>query len=268
MKNSLLRVAVAAVTILAVLSPEVSEAQNMPERRLVRKGNRQFKREQYGKSIESYSRAVGEAPASFEAIYDLSNALFRAERYDKAEQTLAGIVNDSTRTDIERSEAVYNLGNTQFAQQKLQQALESYRQAMRLNPKDMEAKYNYAYTKKLLQQQQDQQNQDQNKDDQNKEQNQDQNKDQNKDQNQNQDQNQNKDNNRDQNQNDQNKDQNQNRDNNGGGNDDRQQGGENRSGISQQQQEAMLDAIQAQEDKTQEKLKEKAGVIVRGNKNW
>lgn len=261
MKNTLLRVAVAAVTILAVLSPEVSEAQNMPERRLVRKGNRQFKREQYGKSIESYSRAVGEAPASFEAIYDLSNALFRAERYDKAEQTLAGIVNDSTRTDIERSEAVYNLGNTQFAQQKLQQALESYRQAMRLNPKDMEAKYNYAYTKKLLQQQQDQQNQDQNQDDQNKEQNQD----QNKDQNQSQDQNQNQDNNRDQNQ-DQDKDQG--RDNNGGGNDDRQQGGENRSGISQQQQEAMLDAIQAQEDKTQEKLKEKAGVIVRGNKNW
>ena len=263
MKNTLLRVAVAAVTILAVLSPEVSEAQNMPERRLVRKGNRQFKREQYGKSIESYSRAVGEAPSSFEAIYDLSNALFRAERYDKAEQTLAGIVNDSTRTDIERSEAVYNLGNTQFAQQKLQQALESYRQAMRLNPKDMEAKYNYAYTKKLLQQQQDQQNQDQNQDDQNKEQNQDQNKDQNQDQNQNQD------NNRDQNQ-DQDKDQDkdQGRDNNGGGNDDRQQGGENRSGISQQQQEAMLDAIQAQEDKTQEKLKEKAGVIVRGNKNW
>lgn len=30
----------------------------------------------------------------------------------------------------------------------------------------------------------------------------------------------------------------------------------------------MLDAIQAQEDKTQEKLKEKAGVAVRGNKNW
>ena len=30
----------------------------------------------------------------------------------------------------------------------------------------------------------------------------------------------------------------------------------------------MLDAIQAQEDKTQEKLKEKRGVVVRGRKNW
>ena len=35
-----------------------------------------------------------------------------------------------------------------------------------------------------------------------------------------------------------------------------------------QEQQQMLDAIQAQEDKTQEKLKEKQGVVVRGKKNW
>ncbi len=40
------------------------------------------------------------------------------------------------------------------------------------------------------------------------------------------------------------------------------------AGISEQEQQQMLDAIQAQEDKTQEKLKEKQGVIVRGGKNW
>jgi hypothetical protein len=30
----------------------------------------------------------------------------------------------------------------------------------------------------------------------------------------------------------------------------------------------MLEAIQAQEDKTQDKLKEKKGVLIRGGKNW
>ena len=35
-----------------------------------------------------------------------------------------------------------------------------------------------------------------------------------------------------------------------------------------QEQEQMLDAIQAQEDRTQDKLKEKQGVVVRGTKNW
>ena len=50
--------------------------------------------------------------------------------------------------------------------------------------------------------------------------------------------------------------------------DDRQPGQPRESGISPEEQERMLDAIQTQEDKTQEKLKEKAGVVVRGNKNW
>ena len=40
------------------------------------------------------------------------------------------------------------------------------------------------------------------------------------------------------------------------------------AGISPQEQEQMLDAIQAQEDRTQDKLKEKQGVVVRGTKNW
>ena len=38
--------------------------------------------------------------------------------------------------------------------------------------------------------------------------------------------------------------------------------------ISEQEQEQMLDAIQAQEDRTQEKLKEKQGIVIRGTKNW
>lgn len=252
-----------AMLALATLAPFAeAAAQKMPERRLVRKGNRQFGRERYDKSIESYTRALEAAPTSFEAAYDLANAMFRAERYDTAEQTLKGIVADSTRSDIDRSEAVYNLGNTQFAQQKLKEALASYRAAMRLNPDDQEAKYNYAYTKHLLQQQeQQQQNDDRNKDDQNQ--------DQNKDNQQNQ-----------QNgQDDKQQDGSQNDPQQGDGDRNQQQGDEGdrnegegqpqpQSGISEQEREAMLEAIQAQEDKTQDKLKEKTGVLVRGRKNW
>ena len=253
-----------AMLALATLAPFAeAAAQKMPERRLVRKGNRQFGRERYDKSIDSYTRALEAAPTSFEAAYDLANAMFRAERYDTAEQTLKGIVADSTRSDIDRSEAVYNLGNTQFAQQKLKEALASYRAAMRLNPDDREAKYNYAYTKHLLQQQEQQQQNDQNKDDQNQDQ------DQNKDNQQNQ-----------QNgQDDKQQDGSQNDPQQGDGDRNQQQGDEGdrnegegqpqpQSGISEQEREAMLEAIQAQEDKTQDKLKEKTGVLVRGRKNW
>ena len=230
---------------------EVS-AQQMKERGLVRKGNRQFKREQFEKSVDSYQRALQHDSTSFEAKYDLASALYRTERYEKAEKTLLGIVNDTTRTELERGEVAYNLGNTQFAQQKYKEALSSYRQAMRCNPNDEDAKFNYAFTKRLIQQQeQQQQNQDQNQD--NKEQNQDKQDQQNQ-------QDKQKENKQDQQQ-QQPQDQN--------GKEEQQQGEQPQEGaMTPEQQEALLQAIQAEEDKTQDKLKEKAGVLIRGNKNW
>ncbi|SEA52387.1 Tetratricopeptide repeat-containing protein [Alistipes timonensis JC136] len=235
-------------------------AQSMPERSLVRKGNRQYNKGNYEQAISRYEQALQAVAGQFEATYDLGNALYKAERFDRAEQTMQQAAADSLRTDDERAEAFYNLGNAQFKQQKYKEALESYKQSLRLNPSDMETKYNYAYTKRLL-------DEDKNGGGGGGNDDKDQNKDQDKDQNQ-------------QNQDQQNKDQ-QNKDQKGDPEDrqgDRKQdpqenkgdrqGQPTPSGISPQEQQQMLDAIQAQEDKTQEKLKEKQGVVVRGKKNW
>ena len=215
--------------ILFLFTASGAQAQQLPERSLVRKGNRQYNKGNYEQSAGRYEQALQAAPGQFEAIYNLGNALYKAERFDRAEQTM---------------------------------------QSLRLNPSDMEAKYNYAYTKRLL---------DENKDggggggDQNKDQNQD----QNKDQNQNDQSQQNPDQKGDQKDQkgdpkDQQGDQKQNPQEGKGDKEDQgdQQGQPTPSGISPQEQQQMLDAIQAQEDKTQEKLKEKQGVVVRGKKNW
>ena len=240
-----------AAALLLLVCGEVS-AQQMKERGLVRSGNREFKREQFEKSVDSYQRALQHDSTCFEAKYDLASALYRTERYEKAEKTLQAIVGDSTRTELERGEVAYNLGNAQFAQKKYKEALSSYRQAMRCNPADEDAKFNYAFTKRLIQQQeQQQQQQQQNQDQQNQD-----NKDQNQDQNQ---QNQNQQNQQDQQQQPQNQE----------GKEEQQEGGQRPEGaMTPEQQEALLQAIQAEEDKTQDKLKEKAGILIRGGKNW
>ena len=261
------------VILLAALLAAVSAlGQQMPERREVRKGNRLYNKGEYQQSIDRYGRALMLDPASFEATYNLGNALSKAEMYDKAEQMQNRAAADTLRSDTERAEAYYNLGNTQFRQKKYREALESYKRSLLLNPDDREAKYNYAYTKHLLDDEQKNggggggdQNQ-QNKDQQNQQcqnnqnqQGQDQNKDQNKDQ-----QDQNKD------QQDQNQDQQGQGQGQPDGKDGEQGEGQPRpEGISPQEQEQMLDAIQAQEDRTQEKLKEKRrAMVVRSGKNW
>ena len=259
-------------------------AQRMPERGLVRKGNRLFAKERYEHSSNAYREALQHDSTSFEARYDLANALIRMAMADttayanpegsaakmssgnlqQAEALLQAAAADSLQTAENRAEAYYNLGNAQFVQQKLQDALQSYRRSLVLNPNDMEAKYNYALTKKLLEQnQQNDQNQ-QNQDNQNNQNNQD-------NQNQNQPQNQPQGGDDNKNKNDQNNDnQNQNQDQNEDKKDQGQQPKQPpKSGMSEEQQQQLLNAIQAQEDKTQDKLDEKAkGVIIKGKKNW
>jgi len=249
--------------ILFLFAAAGAAAQQMPERQQVRKGNRAYGRGDYQTGIERYSRALELAPGSFEAAYDLGNALYKAEMFDRAEQTMTRAAADTLRTAEERARACYNLGNAQFKQEKYKEALESYRQALRLDPSDMETKYNYAYTKKLLDDRQQNgggggdQNRDQNEQQQDRQDGGDRNRD--RDEQQQEGQNASPDEPQQE-----------------PGEEDSEDPGEPRGGdgqpspsdISEQEQQQMLDAIQAQEDRTQEKLKERQGAIVRGGKNW
>ena len=175
----------------------------------------------------------------------------------------------------------FNLGDAALQQKDYQKAVEAFGESLIRRPEDLQAKENFIYAKKMLQnQQQNQQNQnnDQNQD------NQDQNQDQNQDNQNNQDQNddQNKDQNDDQDKNDdQNNDDQQNQDQNDDGNQDQQDGQDQNDRqeqpqgqqpkITPQAAQQMLQAIQAKEKETQDKVnKQKAEALKsrQKEKNW
>ena len=138
------------LTILLLVLALPLVAQQLPERREVRRGNRHYNKGNYEQSSERYRNALAADTLNFEARYNLGNAEYKMERYEASEQTLLRAAADSLRPREERAMAFYNLGNAQFKQQKLQEALQSYKNSLLMNPSDMEAKYNYAYTKKVL----------------------------------------------------------------------------------------------------------------------
>ena len=230
-----------------------ASAQN-PDRRDVRRGNRDFKKEDYKAAEIDYRKALVKDSASFAAGYNLGNTLYRmgdneqaGKIYDKLQET--------AQTSPYAADYYYNVGNVTAGAENWQAAVDAYRLALLKNPSDMDAKENYIYAKKKLEDQQNQQNQ-QNQDnqDKDKDQNQDnQDQDRNEDQNQNQNQNQNDRNNDDQNRNSQ----------------DQQQGQQPK--ITPQAAQQMLQAIQAKEKETQDKVnKEKAQILKsrQKEKNW
>lgn len=234
------------------------------DRHDVRAGNRKFRKDNWKEADISYRKALVKDSTSVAANYNLANTLYRQENYEEAEKLMKKI-GDNASASANSADYWYNTGDIAIAKKDWQGAVNAFKEALLKNPSDMDAKENYIYAKKMLENQQ--KNGGGNGDGQN---NQDQNN-QNQDQNQNG-QNQNKDQNNDQNKDGQNKDQNQNQNqNNGQGNGNQQppQGQEGK--ISPQQAQQMLRAIQAKEKETQDKVnKEKADALKsrQKEKNW
>lgn len=219
------------------------------DKRDVRRGNRDFRKENFKEAELDYFRALVKDSLSFAANYNMANTLYRQENYDQALKHLEKIA-DMAADSPAAADYYYNLGNVAMAKEDYQKAVDAYKQSLLRNPADLEAKENYIYAKEKLKQQQDQQNQQQ--DQQNQQNDQDQNQNQNKDQ-------------QDQNKNDQDQQQDKQDDQ----DQQNQQGQEPK--ISPQAAKQMLQAIQAKEKETQEKVnKEKAAALSsrQKEKNW
>ena len=228
----------------------------------VRRGNRDFRKENFREAEIDYRKALVKDSMSVAANYNLANTLYREGDFAQAQQALDR-VKDVAPMSSAAADYYFNLGDAALQQKDYQKAVEAFGESLIRRPEDLQAKENFIYAKKMLQnQQQNQQNQ---------------NNDQDNDQNQNQDQNQNDQNQDNQDQkDDQNKDQKDDQKNDGqqdqnGGQDNKEQPQGQQPKITPQAAQQMLQAIQAKEKETQDKVnKQKAEALKsrQKEKNW
>ena len=156
------------------------------ERDFIRKGNRFFKDSVYVDAEVNYRKALETNPQSTVSMFNLGNTLAQQNKLQEAmEQYVAATKIEKDKNDL--AQIYHNMGVIFQSQKDYGKAVEAYKQSLRNNPKDDETRYNLALAQKMLKdQQQNQQNQDQNK--QQQQDQQEDKKDQNKDQQQKKDQ--------------------------------------------------------------------------------
>ena len=246
---------------LICLSLQVAQAQ--VDKHDVRRGNRDFRKEDYREADIDYRKALVKDSTSVAANYNLANTLYRQGDMEQAKKMLDRVKESASATE-NAADYYFNLGDVSIGMQDWQGAVEALEQSLLRNPGDLQAKENYIYAKKKLQDQQNQQNQDQNQDQNDQNQNGQNNNDQNdqkkeqKDDKKDDDQ-QNDQQDDSQDQNDQNKDQ------------QKQQSQGEPPKITPQAAQQMLQAIQAKEKETQEKVNKEKAEAMKGrqkDKNW
>jgi len=192
MKNYILSVLLMLTTCGSLLAQDVADMRSH-----VRAGNKHYRDSLFADSEMEYRRALAISESDTVALFNLANALiFQQDQAKIAEaDSLIQIVNTKAEQEGNRnlaSKCFYQHGEIAMLAQQYDQAAAAFKEALKRNPSDNDARFNYLLAKKL-QQQQEQQNQDQKQDQQQQQQEQQKNQqqqEQQQEQQQNQDQNQ------------------------------------------------------------------------------
>lgn len=233
----------------------------------VYEGNEQAFSKNYISAEKEYRKAISQEASNVAGAYNLGNSYYKKGNYEEALYRQQQAAKNAVSKE-DKHKAFHNIGNILMQNKQCKEAVEAFKNALRNNPNDDETRYNYALAKQCADQQQDDPKGDdgEDKDKDNKD-NQDQNKDQ-------QDQ--------DKDQKDQDKkDGDDKKDDEGKPKDDKQDKGKEDKKDQQQKQpqpgqlssqqiKNLLDAMNNQEQKVQEKMNadKQKGVKVKTEKDW
>jgi tetratricopeptide (TPR) repeat protein len=120
---------------------QFAEAFSQTQNSLIRKGNQFYKKGEFDKSLSQYEQAFKLDPQNALANYNFGNALFRKEKWEDAEKNFESVITNSKDNDI-RQQAFYNKGVSLTKQKKLEESIEAYKNALRLNSNDEDARVN------------------------------------------------------------------------------------------------------------------------------
>lgn len=157
--------------ILALLTCLTSFGQaTKRERNLIKQGNEYFNKKQYSKAEESYSRVLEINPNSQIAKYNLGSTMLRQRggnsekdvaRDSLISRYLSDVGSNTSAPASLRAHSFYNLGILAYDRQDYANSVNYFKQSLKIDPKDDQARKNLRMAQKKLQQ--NQQNQDKNK---------------------------------------------------------------------------------------------------------
>ena len=127
------------IVILFLSTTAVLRAQQ--ENSIIQQGNNFYRQQEYDKAESEYEKALQNSPNNKIAKFNLANALIKQDKKPDADKLLAELNVNENKTAI-RPKATYNQGVLLTQQKKLEESIEAYKETLRLDPNDKEAREN------------------------------------------------------------------------------------------------------------------------------
>jgi Ca-activated chloride channel homolog len=111
------------------------------ENAAIREGNKLYHERQYEKALPAYQKAVEQNPNGSTARFNMANARYRTGNLPDAEKSFDELIEKTTEKNF-KEKGYYNKGVTLTKQKKLLESIEAYKNALKLDPADEDARFN------------------------------------------------------------------------------------------------------------------------------
>ncbi len=149
------------VAINIVFLSIVMNGNGQSAHKYLRKGDGSYKKQDYTTAEENYRKAL-EKEQTVQGSYNLGNTIYQQKRYEEAIKRYEEAA-ENAKEPAAKALAYHNLGNAHFNMADYEKSVDAFKNALRHAPKDVETKLNLALAQRKLQQQQNQEQEQQQK---------------------------------------------------------------------------------------------------------
>lgn len=135
------------IYLLLILLTFAANAQEKDK--VLPKANEEYAAKNFVEAEADYRISHSKFPSRTVASYNLGNSIYRQNQFSESKFAYANALK-SLKTRTQKHKAFHNLGNVFMKEKDYTQAVEAYKNALRNNPEDEETRYNYALAKKML----------------------------------------------------------------------------------------------------------------------
>ncbi len=152
------------IIILMILNGSVLFAQDA--KTYIYKGNQLYDQKNFKEAEADYQKAIQKKKMPLESNFNMGDAMYKQKQFDNAAKNFTNIASSTNDPQI-KAGAYHNLGNSLLETKKYDESIEAYKKALLNNPKDDATRYNLAYAQEMLKKQQQQNKNNQNNQNQN-----------------------------------------------------------------------------------------------------
>jgi tetratricopeptide (TPR) repeat protein len=122
-----------------------------------------FKKGDFKTASQIFNKTIKDNPNNNDILINSSGVDYKCNRFDEAKSKYNRVISSSAATQTDKFIAYYDLGNVEFKQGNLKEAVNFYKEALKINPNDKDSKYNLELALKKSNEKNPYQRQDKNK---------------------------------------------------------------------------------------------------------